>query len=97
MNGIQVVIFLVRCSEGLLLCEDLPSEHLRFSSIDICHASISSVIEETSVASDREVDVRAMAHFSHMPATVVRPVVLPIENPPPGGAGGVIATAATLV
>ena len=48
MGGVQIVIFLVRCGEGLLLCQDLPSEHLRFSSMDSCQAKLSAVIEEAA-------------------------------------------------
>jgi hypothetical protein len=63
MNGIQVVIFLIRCSESLLLCEDLPSEHLMFSSMGICHAGISSVIEEARASSEDGAVVFAKCHY----------------------------------
>jgi hypothetical protein len=46
MDGIQLVVFLIRCSEGLLLCEDLSNEHLQFSSTAICQASIPYLLEE---------------------------------------------------
>jgi hypothetical protein len=63
MNGIQVVIFLVRCSESLLLCEDLPSEHLMFSSMGVCHASVSSVVEEARASSEDGVVVFAKCQY----------------------------------
>ena len=45
MDGIQVVIFLVGCAEGLLVCQDLPSEHLHFSSMAACQTNLPDLIE----------------------------------------------------
>ncbi|MEM7225881.1 MAG: hypothetical protein AAF495_23085 [Pseudomonadota bacterium] len=63
MNGIQVVLYLVRCSQSLLLCEDLPSDHLRFSSMDVCQAEIASVTRETKLGSARGAVVMAKCRY----------------------------------
>lgn len=33
---VRVVLFLVRCSQSLLICDDISTEHLRFADMDEC-------------------------------------------------------------
>lgn len=44
MDGINVVIFLVHCTTGLLLCDTVPTDHLRFSDVETCRGAASALI-----------------------------------------------------
>jgi hypothetical protein len=45
MSGIRVVIHLVRCTQSLLICDDLNTEHLRFHDAAQCEAQLPKLIE----------------------------------------------------
>ena len=45
MSGIRVVIHLVRCSQSLLVCDDLKTEHLWFHDAAQCEAQLPMLIE----------------------------------------------------
>jgi hypothetical protein len=63
MDGIQVVVFLVRCTESLMLCQDLPSEHLHFSSMATCQTDLPYLVEEArTLGADGSV-VMAKCHY----------------------------------
>jgi hypothetical protein len=46
MPGIKVVAFLVLCAENLLICDDLPSEHLRFADAADCRAQLPAILHQ---------------------------------------------------
>lgn len=45
MSQPMVVAFLVRCTESLLICEDIPTEHLKFRDIPDCRRQLPVLIE----------------------------------------------------
>jgi len=45
MTGIRIVIHLVRCTQSLLICEDLNTDHLRFRDAAHCEAQLPILIE----------------------------------------------------
>jgi hypothetical protein len=45
MSGIRVVIHLVRCTQSLLICDDLKTDHLRFRDAAHCQAQLPILIE----------------------------------------------------
>lgn len=63
MDGIQAVIFVVRCVEGLLLCQDVPSEHLRYSTMAACKADLPVQISHQRVNSAEPAVVMARCHY----------------------------------
>lgn len=46
MSGIHVAVFLVRCAQNLLICDDLYTEDLHFASMDQCRSELPQLIEE---------------------------------------------------
>ena len=50
MSGTYVVAFVVRCSQSLLLCDDLPTEHLRFTDMAACSAQLPILLAEVQEA-----------------------------------------------
>ena len=40
VSGILVVVFLVSCSESLLVCKELATEHMTFADIEDCNAQL---------------------------------------------------------
>lgn len=46
MEGINVVIFLVHCATNLLLCDTVPTEHLRFDDMETCRSEASELVAE---------------------------------------------------
>ena len=51
MPDIKVVVFLVRCSQSLLICDDVNTEHLSFADMPACIAEIPGLIETAKRAS----------------------------------------------
>jgi hypothetical protein len=46
MDGVVVVVFLVRCATNLLLCDTVPTEHLRFDDMETCRSEASRLLEK---------------------------------------------------
>lgn len=46
MEGINVVIFLVHCATNLLLCDTVPTEHLRFGDMETCRSEALELVAE---------------------------------------------------
>ena len=44
MSGIRVVVHLVRCSQSLLLCDDIDTDHLHFGNVAECQAALPALI-----------------------------------------------------
>ena len=44
MEGISIVVFMVRCTASLLFCDTIPTEHLRFAGIEHCRGEASRLI-----------------------------------------------------
>lgn len=55
MEGINVVIFLVHCATNLLLCDAVPTEHLRFDDMDTCRREASELVAERQSLHDAQV------------------------------------------
>lgn len=53
MSGPIVVVHLVRCSQSLLICDDIPTDHLRFADPPACEAALPGLIAEHG-ARDRD-------------------------------------------
>ena len=45
MSGIRVVAFLVRCTENLLFCQDIDTDHLRFADPEACRQRLPALIQ----------------------------------------------------
>ena len=45
MSGTRIVIHLVRCTQSLLICDDIETDHLRFKSMAECEAARSAYID----------------------------------------------------
>lgn len=45
MSQPKIVAFLVRCTESLLICEDIPTDHLRFRDMPDCTQQLPSLID----------------------------------------------------
>jgi hypothetical protein len=63
MEGIQAVVFLVRCTDSLMLCQDLPSEHLHFSSMATCQTNLPYLVEEARTLGVDGSVVMAKCHY----------------------------------
>lgn len=46
MSGIHVAVFLVRCGQNLLICDDLYTEDLHFVSMEHCRSELPHLVEE---------------------------------------------------
>jgi hypothetical protein len=46
MSGIHVAVFMVRCAQNLLICDDLYTENLHFASIEDCRHELPQLIEK---------------------------------------------------
>lgn len=44
MEGISIVVFVVRCTASLLFCDTIPTEHLRFADMEHCRGEASRLI-----------------------------------------------------
>lgn len=44
MDGINIVVFLVRCTSGLLLCDTAPTDHMRFEDMKMCRGTATTLI-----------------------------------------------------
>jgi hypothetical protein len=44
MDGVNIVVFLVHCTAGLLLCDTLPSDNLRFNDPETCRSAAATLI-----------------------------------------------------
>jgi len=44
MDGIDIVVILVRCTTNLLLCDIIPTEHLRFEDMEACRSEASRLV-----------------------------------------------------
>jgi hypothetical protein len=55
MDGVVVVVFLVRCATNLLLCDTVPTEHLRFDDMEACRSEASRLLENGRRLSSSEV------------------------------------------
>jgi hypothetical protein len=64
MAGIKVVAALVRCAADLLLCDDIDTDHLRFSDAEECRNKLPAIISELRRAPDEVVmgRCRFLAH-----------------------------------
>lgn len=45
MDGISVVVHMVRCASSLLICDTIPTHHLRFPDVEVCRGEAARVIE----------------------------------------------------
>jgi hypothetical protein len=55
MDGVVAVVFLVRCATSLLLCDTVPTEHLRFDDMERCRGAASRLLEKRRRLSGSEV------------------------------------------
>jgi hypothetical protein len=46
MSGITIVAVLVRCTQGLLLCEDVGRADTSFADMEACSKKLPSIIED---------------------------------------------------
>lgn len=46
MSGIKVVAYLVSCTQSLLLCDDISTEHLRFTDAGECRTRLPAIIHD---------------------------------------------------
>jgi hypothetical protein len=46
MTGIKVVAALVRCAADLLLCDDIDTDHLRFTDAEECRNQLPAIISQ---------------------------------------------------
>jgi hypothetical protein len=54
MPGIKVILALVRCSQSLLLCEDIDTHRLRFSDIEDCMRRLPSIVRGEQAKQDAQ-------------------------------------------
>ena len=69
MAGIKVVAALVRCAADLLLCDDIDTDHLRFSDAEECRNKLPAIISELRRAPDEVVMGRCRFVADRAPAT----------------------------
>ena len=50
MSGIPVAVFLVRCAQNLLICDDLYTENLHFASMEHCRNELPHLVEEADTS-----------------------------------------------
>lgn len=55
MEGIQIVLVLVRCSADLLLCDVIATEHPNFATMDHCRVEASWQLTAREAAADPDV------------------------------------------
>ena len=44
MSAVRIVVHLVRCTQSLLLCDDINTDHLRFRDAAECSAALPALI-----------------------------------------------------
>ena len=44
MNGVNIMIFLVRCTADVLVCQTVPVGPVHFSSMDVCRAEVAQIL-----------------------------------------------------
>jgi hypothetical protein len=55
MEGITIVIFLVRCAANLLICDTVQTEHLRYVEMETCRAEASRLVARRQIPAGPEV------------------------------------------
>src|SRR3546814_21200172 len=55
MDGIRIVIFLVRCSGDLLFCDTVSTDHLRYVNTETCRGEASRLIATMQIRAASEV------------------------------------------
>ncbi|HEY9539918.1 MAG TPA: hypothetical protein VIS03_20150 [Kiloniellaceae bacterium] len=55
MDGIRIVIFLVRCSVDLLFCDTVSTDHLRYVNTETCRGEASRLIATMQIRAASEV------------------------------------------
>jgi len=73
MTGIKVVAALVRCAADLLLCDDIGTDHLRFTDAEACRNALPAIISEFRRAPDEVVMGRCRFQADRAPATTAVP------------------------
>jgi hypothetical protein len=63
MPGIKVVAFLVLCAENLLICDDLPSEHLHFADAADCRAQLPAILHQAQDEAGSDMVVMGRCRF----------------------------------
>jgi len=75
MSGIRVVIHLVRCTQSLLICDDINTDHIRFRDAAHCESQLPALIEIATRQGPPKSVVMGRCRF-----------VLEQPAPPPNGA-----------
>lgn len=44
MEGVNIVVFLVQCTAGLLICDTVPTHNLRFNDPETCRSVAATLI-----------------------------------------------------
>ena len=55
MDGIEIVLVLVRCSTGLLLCDTLPTDRSVYADPETCRSEASRLVRQKTLTSGHEV------------------------------------------
>lgn len=55
MDGIKIVIFLVRCAVDLLLCDTVSTEHLHYVDMEACRGEASRLVATMQIPAGSEV------------------------------------------
>ena len=63
MSGVHILIFLVSCSQSLLLCEDRSNRDLRFESMADCQAELPTLIEKARATGAEDQVVMAKCRY----------------------------------
>jgi hypothetical protein len=48
VSGVKVVVVLVKCTQSLLFCEDIDTQHHRFADIEECTTRLPGLIAEAA-------------------------------------------------
>lgn len=61
-SGVRIVIHLVKCSESLLICDEISTEHLRFADMTECATELPKLIQFAQSHLQRQV-VMGRCHY----------------------------------
>ena len=63
MPDIKIVLFLVRCSQSLLYCDEIDTDRLSFADMPACQAEVPRLIETTKRASPTDYVFMGRCHY----------------------------------
>ena len=46
MSGIAILVFLVHCTGGVFICETMPTDQMRFASMDNCQSELAELLSK---------------------------------------------------